>query len=395
MKLLWKKLNPFEKERQKPSGSLALIADHPVWMGYQDSYEEHAHNGYRRNSIVYRCVNLIAQCISSVKLCVQKDGQLVKDHPILKLLSNPNTLQTSYCDFMQTLISHLLLSGNAFIQLVGEELYILRPDRVKVLLGKDGFPAAYEYRVGTHCQRLTISDFSDVSSILHISLFNPLDAHWGQSPLTAASSLVSFRNQALEHNAAILENGGRPSGLLIVDTEQEMTAPQREQLREDLENLYAGRKNAGRMMVLEGKFRWETLGISPKDMDFLKGQEKSGREIAQVFGIPPVCIGIRSEHETFSSYKEARLHMWEDTLLPLLQYVLEHLNQWFFSLYGKEVHLTFNKDNIDALSVKRDELWDRVNKAEFLTINEKRSLLGLPHLSETQTSQLAYSSASA
>ncbi|ETZ06877.1 hypothetical protein P618_200948 [Holospora obtusa F1] len=350
----------------------------------EQTFEEAATIGYQNNPIVYRCITLISRSIASVKLHLNSKSSEKKilHHPILSLLNNPNPFQ-SYETFTEMVVSHLLLSGNAFIEYVGNpqgygELYVLRPDRVRIMYNEQGFPEHYEYRIGNTTHTVPIDRLTGRSSMVHISLFHPFESHWGQSPLTAAMSLVQFRNQALEHNLSILRRGGTPSGILTVDSQYEMTDDQKAQLRTDLENLYAGRDNAGRIMVLSNGLRWEKTGFSPQEMAFLEGQGEAARGIAQLFGIPPTCIGIPGD-ERFANYKEARVHMWEETLIPMTNLVISNY-QKLLGIIDQNVELTYSKDEIDALSVKREALWERTNNAEFLTINEKRQIMGFAPL---------------
>ncbi|MGL5720401.1 MAG: phage portal protein, partial [Alphaproteobacteria bacterium] len=79
---------------------------------------------------------------------------------------------------------------------------------------------------------------------------------------------------------------------------------------------------------------------------------------------------------TFSNYREARFHLWEDTILPLLDMVLDHLNLWLTPKFGKNLRLSYDPDSIPALALRREATWAKVNNADFLTLNEKRHALG-------------------
>ena len=140
---------------------------------------------------------------------------------------------------------------------------------------------------------------------------------------------------------------------------------------------YSGTNNAGRVMILEGDFEWKDLSKSPKDLDFFLGKNISAREIAQVFGIPPMLIGIQGD-STFSNYREARYHLWEDTILPILNQFISAFNKWLYENVSTSVKIGINMDKISALSFKRDQLWKRISDCNFLTIDEKRAFLGYP-----------------
>ncbi|ETZ04633.1 MULTISPECIES: phage portal protein [Holospora] len=373
-----------KKSLEKKTVSASFLTSGYPCSILEQTFEEMATIGYQNNPIVYRCITLIARSIASVKIFLKQKTleNKILHHPILSLLNNPNPFQ-SYEAFTEMVVSHLLLSGNAFIEYVGDlqgygELYVLRPDRVRIICNDQGVPENYEYRIGNTTHQVSIDRLTGRSCIVHVSLFNPFESHWGQSPLTAAMPLIQFRNQALEHNLSVLKRGGTPSGILTVDSQYEMTEDQKAQLRTDLENLYAGKDNAGRIMVLSNGLRWEKTGFSPQEMAFLEGQGEAARGIAQLFGIPPTCIGIPGD-ERFANYKEARVHMWEETLIPMVNLILSTY-QKLLGILDQNVELTYSKDEIDALSVKREALWERTNNAEFLTINEKRKIMGFAPL---------------
>jgi HK97 family phage portal protein len=180
------------------------------------------------------------------------------------------------------------------------------------------------------------------------------------------------------HNLALLQNGGRPSGAFIVKSNTNgapLSEQQRLQLREDIQYLYEGAKNAGRVMMMEGDFSWQDLGLSPKDLDFIPGKSISAREICQAFGVPPMLAGVAGD-ATFANYREARFHLWEDTILPLLDHLVAELNLWLAPFFGKSLRLAYDPDGIAALAPKREAAWTKVRTADFLTINEKRQAVG-------------------
>jgi phage portal protein BeeE len=80
-----------------------------------------------------------------------------------------------------------------------------------------------------------------------------------------------------------------------------------------------------RSWSLEGDFDWKEMGLSPKDLDFIEGKNISAREISQAFGVPPMLVGISGD-ATFANYKEARYHLWEDTIIPLMEFLIAELN---------------------------------------------------------------------
>ncbi len=314
----------------------------PVWS--PRNYEALVKIGYQENVIVYRCVNLIATSLSNIPIKLlehRPEGDVeIRIHPTLSLLRNPNAKQ-SQCSFFRDLFSQLMLSGNAFIKASANgqnvapaekfptALKVLRSDRVRILLDDEGHQAGFEYTKGTHKKVFPFDRKTGQSAILHIKLFHPLNDWYGMSPLEAAAQSIDQHNAVAAHNLAILQNGGRPTGALILRslTNGVLQSHQREELRRDFNGLYSGAENAGKILILEGNCEWKEMGLSPKDLDFNSGRQAAAREIAQAFGIPPIMIGM-TEDATYTNYREARKHMWEDTLLPLLDLVLGNIGRF-------------------------------------------------------------------
>lgn len=353
----------------------------PIWTPRQ--YETLAEEGYQKNVVVYRCVSLIARGAGSVPWQLYEKEKLLTHHPLLELVQMPNP-QQGLPRFMEALLSYLLLAGNVYIEAVmakGKpfELYLLRPDRVRVIPGRSGIPEAYEYSVNGRKVRIPVDPLNGSSSLLHLRTFHPLHDWYGMSPIEAAAKAIDQHNAVAGHNLALLQNGGRPSGAIEVKLGEGMTLSeeQRDRLRQKLNTTYEGARNAGRVMLLEGQFVWKEMGLSPKDLDFIEGKNLSAREIAQVYGVPPMLVGVPGD-ATFSNYKEARYHLWEDTILPHLEMVKNELNHWLARWFGPHLSLAYNTDGIPALAPKREAVWGKIANATFLTCNEKRALVGYP-----------------
>jgi HK97 family phage portal protein len=199
------------------------------------------------------------------------------------------------------------------------------------------------------------------------------------SPIEVAAHAIDQHNAVAGHNLALLQNGGRPTGALQVNPQDQdiLTEEQRTRLREELQKAHEGSRNAGRIMILEGDIQWKEMGLSPKDLDFIEGKNLSAREIAQVYGVPPMLVGVPGD-ATFANYKEARYHLWEDTILPHMEMIKGELNHWLAPLFGENLTLDYDTDSIPALAPKREALWAKLENASFLTMNEKRELVGYP-----------------
>lgn len=364
----------------------------PVWMDRE--YRIFASEAYMKNVIAHRSINLIAQSAASVPLKLYRQHEKcrvpVEKHPILDLLNNPNPV-TSGKELMESVYAYRLINGNAYLLAVGvkggeiKELVSLRPDRVMVIAGHNFMPAGYRYTVGTKSVDYEVDPLTGYSQILHIKNFHPLSDWYGLSSIEPAAYSIDQHNQAGAWNQALLQNGARPSGAIVVkNTEGQASNLSEEQfsrLKTMVDENFSGAINAGRPLILEGGLEWKEMSMSPKDMDFIESKHSSARDIALAFGIPPQLLGIPGDN-TYSNLVEARLALWEQTVIPLVANVCEHLTSWFGAIYGKEYQLTYDTDNISSLALRRESMWDRVQSASFMTINEKRSAVGLAPLKD-------------
>lgn len=378
-----KKLIAAPEQKVSRTGALIALESGGRARWTPRDYAALTREGFCQNAIVYRAVRLIAESVGSLSFVLYEGGRELDRHPLLDLLARPNPRQDGGT-LLDNLATHLLLAGNGYVEAVsleGEgsaqvrELYALRPDRMKVVPGPDGWPLAYEYTV----TGATVRFAQDVSQppILHLTLINPLDDYYGLSPLEAAAVAVDTHNAAARWNKALLDNAARPSGALVYAGPDGflLSEAQFERLQAELEKQYQGTANAGRPLVLEGGLDWKAMSLTPKDMDFLEAKHAAAREIALAFGVPPMLLAIPGDN-TYSNYQEASRVFWRQTVLPLAGRMAGALAQWLAPSFGDGLTLGFDTDKIEALSGDRAALWERVTRAPFLTVNEKRAATG-------------------
>ncbi len=343
-------------------------------------YAALAREGYLANAIVHRSVRLVAENAASCAFLLYEGAQERDDHPLLRLMTRPNARQDG-ASFFEALYAHMLLAGNAYVEAValdGEvrELYALRPDRMKVVPGSDGWAEAYDYSVGGRSVRFDQAATA-VPPILHLTFFHPLDDHYGLAPIEAAAVAVDTHNASSTWNKALLDNAARPSGALVYSGPEGavLSDSQFDRLKRELTDTYQGAVNAGRPLLLEGGLDWKAMSLTPKDMDFLEARNASAREIALAFGVPPMLLGIPGDN-TYANFQEANRVFWRQTVLPLAARVGAALVQWLSPQFGDGVRLVIDTDRVDALAADRAAHWERIAAAPFLTLNEKREATG-------------------
>ncbi len=367
------RLRRFLAPEQKRSAAAPLISFHtagrPQWT--PRNYAALATEGFASNAIGYRAVRMIAESAASIPWLVYEGEAEATSHPLLDLFAKPNPGQPGR-EFFEMLFGFLLVAGNAYVEKVeldgaSREIYALRPDRMKAIASSSGWPEAFEYSVNGQSVRMPREN------VLHLKLFNPLNDHYGMSPLETAQRSIDTHNAAAAWNKAMLDNCARPSGALIYAAgDGHLTTEQFDRLKRELENSYQGASNAGRPMVLEGGLDWKEMGYSPKDMEFIAAKNTAAREIALAFGVPPMLLGIPGDN-TFANYAEANRTFWRQTVLPLASRVAEAMTG-FLGQGG--VRLAHDLDQVEALAPDREALWARLERASFLTEDEKRAAVG-------------------
>ena len=343
---------------------------------------------YAKNIIVHRCVNLIAQSASHVpwKVYIKRASsrELSENHPANTLLKKPNPELTG-ADFFTKIVSHLLLYGNSYIILNSisknsiSGLYALNPQNVEIKFQKH-IPVAYSFRSaedsGASEQLFPIDRVSRQSKLLHIKTFNPSDPHYGLSSIAAAAKAINLHHKTLEWNMSLLRNSSRPSGALVFqDGNGYLSDEQFERLKEQFYDNFSGSLNSGKPLILEGGLKWQDTSNSEKFEKFLELKDSIARDIAIAFNVPSQLLGINGDN-TYSNMQEARLALWEESIIPLLDKLSDSFSNWLSYWYGEELFIDFDRDSISCLTEKRENLWAKIADANFMTINEKRALVG-------------------
>ena len=340
------------------------------------SYEAAIRAGYERNPVAQRAVRLVAEGVGGAPVESAAPG--------LAALANASSAGQR---LFETVAAQLLLHGNAYVQILrgaggpgnGDvaELFALRPDRVSIIPDARGWPAVYHYRAGEAVEAIDANGPDGRPQIVHIKGYHPLDDHYGLGCLGAAAEAIAVHNAATRWNRALLDNGARPSGALVYDPgDGSMLAPEQfARLKAELESAYQGPGNSGRPMLLEGGLSWQSMALTPADMDFAGLKEAAARDIALAYGVPPMLLGLPGDN-SYANYREANKALWRLTLLPLATTICEAIGQGLADWFpGAELGVAI--DHIPALSEDRERLWASVTAADFLTREEKREMLGL------------------
>lgn len=401
--------NPFGGKESAVSGAISKVysVGQPVWTPV--NFESIAKQGFKSSVYVFRSIELISKGAAGIPwlLYEARGGRTAKEFgqsiahmpapekrkaikaaierkelveiessPLLDLMRRPNPRQGGG-RFVESWVAFYLIAGNTYLEAVGpdrgapRELYVLRPDRMKIIVGNSANPiAGYEY---TAAMGKVVFPFERV---LHVMTFDPLSDWYGMPPLEAAFKSVDQNNAAKAWNVAMLQNAAMPSGALT--TKNALTDAQFDRLNEQIKQQFSGYKNAGKPLLLENEMDWRQMSVSPVDMAWLDGQKLSAREIGLAFGVPSQLIGD-NESSTYSNYQEARKALYQETILPLMDSFRGELNNWLTPKFGDRLFLDYDADSIEALQEDRDKTYNRVGKGYvdgWLKLNETRRAAG-------------------
>ena len=272
---------------------------------------------------VYSCVRILSETLAGLPLHVYRyndSGGKEKSlkHPLYKLLHDePNPEMTSFA-FRETLMSHLLLWGNAYAQIIrnarGEiiALYPLMPNKMTVDRDSAGRLFYIYSRTGEDTPTLGQDNpvYLSPSDVLHIPGLG-FDGLVGYSPIAMAKNAVGLAIATEEYGAKFFANGAAPGGVL----EHPGTIKDPQKVRESWNAAYQGASNAHRVAVLEEGMKYQPIGISPEQAQFLETRKFQINEIARIFRVPPHMLADL-EKSSFSNIEQQSLEFVKYTLDP-------------------------------------------------------------------------------
>lgn len=305
---------------------------------------------------VYSCVRILSEAIAGLPLFVYKygtDGSKEKylDHPLWRVLHDePNPEMTSFV-FRETMMNHLLLTGNAYAQIIrnarGEvvALYPLMPDRVTVDRDSKGRLYYRYYKCSDEAPEVGKAKQADIvfapTDILHV-LGLGYDGLVGYSPIAMAKNAVGLAMAAEEYGAKFFANGAAPSGVL----EHPGTIKDPERIRQSWQSTFGGSANSNKIAVLEEGLKYTPIAISPEQAQFLETRKFQINEIARIFRVPPHMLADL-EKSSFSNIEQQSLEFVKYTLDPWVIRWEQAMNKSL--LLDSEKRTVFTKFNVDGL----------------------------------------------
>ena len=341
------------KARDKPTNSTAG-SRYSFFFGGTSSGKPVNETTAMQMTAVYSCVRILSETVAGLPLNVYKYNdsggkEKAYKHPLYHLLHDePNPEMTSFA-FRETLMSHLLLWGNAYAQIIrnarGEviALYPLMPNKMTVDRDQSG-RLFYLYQRGTEdpttlgkSMQVTLSP----ADVLHIPGLG-FDGLIGYSPIAMAKNAIGLAIATEEYGAKFFANGAAPSGVL----EHPGTIKDPQRVKESWNSAYQGSANAHKIAVLEEGMKYTPIGIAPEQAQFLETRKFQINEIARIFRVPPHMLADL-EKSSFSNIEQQSLEFVKYTLDPWVVRWEQSMCRVLFSESEKPVY--FIKFNVDGL----------------------------------------------
>lgn len=354
--------------------------DRPIYP--EINFENLVRHGYRRNELIFACLNKTASAAASISLSVQtRDGTPVPDHPIKQLIQRPNPFMNEY-DLWASIKITQKIAGIAYFEKEvtrgGDVVAIwpLRPDWVRPVLRSRIEISHYEYRLPGQAPA-TI----DADRVLAFPLWDPLGQFIIWSPVATAMRVGAVDNAATDYIKLFFEKGASPPGLLKV--KQRLDEKRTAEIRARWRERYGGYESWLDPAVLDVDAEYQRIGSSFQEMgmDVLDARNES--RICAVLDVPPIIVGanVGLQRSTFSNYAEARESWWQDALIPSFENLLDTLQNQLPETMLDGVRLIWDYSHVPAmveLNLRRSQQMLEAAKAGLITRNEYRIAINLP-----------------
>ena len=374
-----------DKPQDRTSGS-----NYAFFMGGTTSGKAVTERSAMKMTAVYSCVRILSEAVAGLPLHLYKytdsgGKAMALDHPLYRLLHDePNPEMSSFV-FRETLMTHLLLWGNAYAQIIRNgkneivALYPLMPNKMSVDRDENG-RLYYTYYRGSD-EAIKNKEFSvtlQPSDVLHIPGLG-FDGLVGYSPIAMAKNAIGMAIACEEYGAKFFANGAAPGGVL----EHPGTIKDPQRVRESWQSTFGGSGNANKIAVLEEGMKYTPIGISPEQAQFLETRKFQINEIARIFRVPPHMVGDL-EKSSFSNIEQQSLEFVKYTLDPWVIRLEQSIQRSLLSKDEKAVY--FVKFNLEGLL--RGDYQSRMNgyaigrQNGWMSANDIRELENLDRIPE-------------
>lgn len=292
------------------------------------------------SSWVYACVSIIAKSISKARFRLyQNKGsdeyEEISSHQIIDLIENPNPFETKY-EFLYRIITHLQLTGDSYIYVAKDkiksmrEMYVLQPENIEIIPSATDFIKEYILKDSKSTQ------FFSVDEIVHFKLPSPDNPYYGVSPLSACAMSVNIDEYQHKYQMRFYQNSAIPP--VVLETEQGLDEASIKRLRRDWERLHKTDSNYGRTAILERGLKLKSVGVNPRDLDWLASNRVTRDDILSIYGVPPALLGLMEDtNRANGDTQEYTFH--RQVVEPLLTMIDEKLTKEIAHRFDKKLFI--------------------------------------------------------
>lgn len=316
-------INKLFKSRDHPKVDNRTVgSSYSFYMGGSSAGKNVNERSVMQMTAVYSCVRILAEAVAGLPLHLyryKEDGgkERAIDINLYHLLHDEPNKEMSSFIFRETLMTHLLLWGNAYAQIIrngkGEvvALYPLMPNKMQVDRDENGELYYIYTRSSEEAKTMEgATVYLTPKDVLHIPGLG-FDGLVGYSPIAMAKNAIGLAIATEEYGAKFFANGAAPSGVL----EHPGTIKDPSRLRENWNSTFGGSANSGKVAVLEEGMKYTPISISPEQAQFLETRKFQIDEIARIFRVPPHMVGDL-EKSSFSNIEQQSLEFVKYTLDP-------------------------------------------------------------------------------
>lgn len=335
-------------QKTNPNYTVVMTGPSAVPVTMPRNMRAYLNEGYR-NKTAFRVVGQIARSGAGIKWKHYTDESKkreVPNSPLLALWNRPN-LKQGGAKFRENMLGYYCLTGNSYILGINaqqnpkvpfDELHILRPDLVKVHISDQLEPDYYEFGMGYPFKR-----YED-PFVMHSKLFAANDDVYGLSPIEVAAMLVDIQKASQKWNLSLMSNMAAPSGAWV--TKQILNDPDYRNLKREIHEKFSGPRNAREPVILHGGVEWQSMSMTPMELDFLASDDKTDRDIAGIFfNFPVFLLGLADA--TFANQDEAKHYLYTEIIFPILDMFRDDVNMWLTPRYGG--FLDYDNEDVETI----------------------------------------------
>ncbi len=297
-------------------------------------------------SAVFAAIRLGAETIGTLPVqAFRKTGESREpiDHPVGDLFAGQANPEMAGHIFRETMQGHLEARGNAYAEIVHDkngfpiELWPIHPSDMQLQRNPN---KALEYIYVPTGEKLPAWKVFHLRGLGSNGLV-------GYSVIKLAKESFGLTAAAEEYGSRYFGEGTNLGGFLQLPEGKALSDEAFKRLKAQMNQKYKGLQKSHGLIVLEGGARYEKIGLSPEDSQFLETRKFQVTEIARWFRFPPHMIGDL-EKATFSNIEHQGMEAVRYSWLPrVTRWEAEISSKLLFNpVSDRGVFVRFNLDGL-------------------------------------------------